>query len=450
VGKTKTTEMFPYAMTLVINAWACRTDVPLLLVERVDGTTTAALVKATVEVNVLSEVDNGVVLELFMGKASGRSGAAFGTATAAEDDETLREEVRRGDQKKACELLDAVALTRLDGVSPGNAGLFDVGKELEMILLDVALLGPPGANEMSVAALLLLVLEVMFWGKGGLVNAGAGGIVTPVRLDLCEEIAPAIDVLRGSVGVKSVVVNEVTRTDVLMEEISELIVELNPDDDRAGCVPIVKVELPLETAELDVAVGELRLDVGIMFGGTVSDEVPSVDAIEDNEALDMDDADDSAEVGAVDVNGVGDGEARLFDEAGDDVDSVMENEEDRDVAPSGDDSGVEGSGAAVNDVNPTLGRELIVLLESGALGDNTAAVLIVWPELLRVDVVVLPLEGPPVSGSGSDAVKRPLDRRVIEPVLAAEIELVLRDIVGVTTSPGLPVNEGAVLVHVVS
>ncbi|KAF3052118.1 hypothetical protein E8E11_010910 [Didymella keratinophila] len=138
-------------MTLVISARACKTEVPLLLVERVDVTTTGALVKVTVEVNVLSEVERDVVLELFMGRAGGGPGGALGAAGEAEDNTALTEKVRRSDEGKLCELLDVVALTELDRWSPGDARLIDMENEVEMTLLDFALPAPTDVDETSVA-----------------------------------------------------------------------------------------------------------------------------------------------------------------------------------------------------------------------------------------------------------------------------------------------------------
>lgn len=98
VGKTKATEAFPYAITLVISARACKAEVPLLLVERVDMAAIGALVKVTVEVNVLLEVDEDVVLELFKGKVGGGPGVACGTPTVVEEDDALKNEVKRDDE----------------------------------------------------------------------------------------------------------------------------------------------------------------------------------------------------------------------------------------------------------------------------------------------------------------------------------------------------------------
>lgn len=176
VGKTKTTEVSPYATTFVISARACRTDVPLLLVERVEVPTIGALVKVTVEVNVLSKVDKDVVLELFMGKDGRGPDVALGTTTDAEDDETLTDEVRRGDKRDTSELLDVVVLTRLD----------------------------------------------------------ARGVVPPVRLAANEESLSVLDALPEPVDVKLIVVVETMRTDVLMKELVGLNVELNPNDGSVG------------------------------------------------------------------------------------------------------------------------------------------------------------------------------------------------------------------------
>jgi hypothetical protein len=205
-----------------------------------------------------------------------------------------------------------------------------------------------------------------------------------------------------------------------------------------------------DNEEIEVAAGDLRLDVGIKIDGTLPNEVPPEVPGMDSEAPETEDEDDPVRLCIADVGGIEDSEAEFFDEASNDVAKVMDNEEDPKVVPIGVNSGLEGGGATVNDVGPALGTALTMMLESGGLDDNVAVTMIVWLELVRVDVVVLPLARTLVSGSGSDIVNCVFDDLAVEPVPVAGISPVLRDAGEVGTDAVVPIIEEAVLVVVVS
>lgn len=206
----------------------------------------------------------------------------------------------------------------------------------------------------------------------------------------------------------------------------------------------------IDNEELEPAAGNPRLDVGIEVDGTLPNKVASEVLGEDSKTPETEDEGDPVGGCIADLGGIEDSEIGLFDEASDDIGRVLDSEEDPNVVLTGVDSGVEGSGAAVNDVDPTLGTELIMVLESGGLGDDVAVITIVWPELVRIDVVALPLRGPLVSGLGSGTVKRPLDELAVELVLTAGIALVLSDVGEVGTNAVLLMIEVAVLADVMS
>ncbi|KAF3052117.1 hypothetical protein E8E11_010902 [Didymella keratinophila] len=171
--------------------------------------------------------------------------------------------------------------------------------------------------------------------------------------------------LREPVGLKLIVVEEVARIDVLIEGLGELDVGFDPND------------------ELELTAGDPRLDVdvGIEVDGTLPNEAPPEVSGGDSEMPETEDEGDPIGACIADVGSIEESEIGLLNEASDDVGRLLGNEEDPNVVPNAVDSGVEGSGAAVNDVDPALGTELILVLESGALGVNVAVTMIVWPEL---------------------------------------------------------------------
>jgi hypothetical protein len=208
--------------------------------------------------------------------------------------------------------------------------------------------------------------------------------------------------------------------------------------------------LLIDNEELEVAAGGPRLDVGMKVAGTLLSEAPTEVPGVDSEAPETEDEDDAVRLCIADWGGIEDSEIESFGEASNDVAKVMDNEEDPNVVPIGVDSGLEGGGATVNNVDPALGTALTMMLESGALGDNVTVTIIVWLELVRVDVVVLPLARTLVSGSGSDIVNRVFDDLAVEPVPVAGIAPVLRDVGEVGTDAVVPIIEEAELVDVVS
>lgn len=134
------------------------------------------------------------------------------------------------------------------------------------------------------------------------------------------------------------------------------------------------------------------------------------------------------------MEGVEVGGNRLPDEASDDVGGVKEDETD----PKEVSTDVSG------DVNLVLGTELNIVLESGTLSDDDDVMIVGWSELVRIDVVVLSMTGPLLSGSGSETVNCSLD----DPI--AVFTLVLSDFGAVGESAVLPMAKVAVLVDVVS
>lgn len=278
MGKIKTTEVPPYATTLLINARACRTDVPLLPVERVDVTTTGALVKVTVDVKVLREVDEDVVLEPFEDEEEERPGKAVATTVGSGADEALMDEDRERDEAKASKVLDVVALTGVEGGKLGDVVLLDSG--IEVTLLDVILMKPTGKDDKNV----MMLVEFVFCGMGKLVNGPEEPTGVAVIVDTDEDEMVELGALSEPIGVRMAVVEGVTTGDVLTNELVELIVKLNPNEGRAGWVPVVDVKLLTDTEKPDVVAGGLRVEVGAKLGETVSDEVPPEDAGVDSEA----------------------------------------------------------------------------------------------------------------------------------------------------------------------
>jgi hypothetical protein len=355
VGKTKVTDAFPYATTLVINARACKTDVPSLLAAGTDVTTIGALVKATVEVRVLREIDEDVVLELLAGGKAGAPVMALGNAGMLE---MLSDDVTPGVEEELGEVLDAVcdvALAKLDEESPGNMGvLLNAGGEDELARLNVALVRLAGDGD---KAIVVRLLEALFSGNAKLVNSGVGSAEAAVveedtRLKFVELPKPA--------GVELIVVGEITTSDVLINKPIELDVELTPNDGRVGETPIVEVGSPTDTGKLDVAAGELRSEVEIEVGGMIPDEIPPADVrVEDG----RDDADDPIGENVETVGGMKEEEARVLDGTSDDEVVIGEDDASPGVVSMGVDSGVEGSRAIVDDVNSVLAMESNDMLE---------------------------------------------------------------------------------------
>lgn len=95
MGKTKTTEVPPYATTLVINARACGPDVPLLPVESVVVTSTGSRLKVTVEDSVPRRVDENDAFQPFEGEEGQRPEKAVRASVGLDADETPMGEAKR-------------------------------------------------------------------------------------------------------------------------------------------------------------------------------------------------------------------------------------------------------------------------------------------------------------------------------------------------------------------
>ncbi|KAF3035798.1 hypothetical protein E8E12_003887 [Didymella heteroderae] len=357
----------------------------------------AALVDVTFEINVLTDLDEFIVLELSMATEEGGPGTACGTVVEAGGDELLTFEFEKCDEETASKLLDVVALTRVDEEIQGNMRLLlNAEDDAKLALLDVARVRPAEGEGKT---LVLLLLEVVFCGTGKLLNAGVGGAVPLAGFDMKEDNLLKLDAL---------------------------------------------------SEPLDAAVVELKPDIGIRVGKKLPSEVPVEDAAVDNEVLDMDNVDGPPGISVGDVDGGEDREIRLFDEASDDLSRVKADEEGHDVVATDGDSVVDGRGATVNHVDSAFGTGLNGVLEKEALGDDVAVTTIVWSEVMRVNVVVLPLGRSLVSGSGNEIVNLPLDDRAAELVLVAESPFETGDIDGVRVDVALPTVEVTVLVDVVS
>ena len=193
VGKTKRIDVFPYEMTLVIKARACRADVALTPGGGVEVITTGAFVNVTVDVSVLNGDD---------GKEGGPEDARRLEALASI---VLDEELE-------------VVLTRFDEVSPGVAELLPVIRgngDVRLDVLDTVALDTLGATRELV--LLKLVL----------IGVADDGIMSDVLL-LDEPLNARVGVLDDGVIIVGLLV-EISDIDVMAILLVELEERLNPE-----------------------------------------------------------------------------------------------------------------------------------------------------------------------------------------------------------------------------
>lgn len=456
MGKTKTTDVSPYATILVISARACRADVPLSLGGGVDVTTTGALGKVTVEIKVLREVDDDVVLELFAGREGGAPVIALGTTGEAGDVEVLTDEVRRRDEEELSELLNVaildVVLTKLDEGKPVNVRLLlETGVEVELTLLDVAFAKPADDDATSVA----LLLDGVFGAMRELANGGVGSAGELVEVDINKgTLLELIELLKPG-AVRMVVVEEVAISEVVVNTfVDELSVEMDPNDGRVCGVPIVGAKVPPDTVELAVGASELRVDVDASSNDDVAmppDDNPLENSdvvLAGSKVLREEDADDMSDKGSEDAFGVSDVPIAVLGKEDDGVGVTTDDGISPDVVVVGAVSGVDGSSVSVSDVDLVLGISPDEMLGNEAARDDVAMVAIICPEPICGDVVGLPPTGLSVAGSGSDIVKPPLDDLTAELVPVAENPFEVDDIEGVGKDVALPTIEVAVLVDI--
>ncbi|KAJ4383704.1 hypothetical protein N0V86_001759 [Didymella sp. IMI 355093] len=271
--------------------------------------------------------------------------------------ETLTDEVTPGVEEELSEVLDAVVcdvvLAELDEKSPGNMGvLLNAASDDELTRLNVALVRLADDDDKTI---MVRPLEALSCGNGKLVNSGVGSAEALVVKD--DTMLKFVE-LPEPVGVKLIVVEEITTSDMLINGSLKLDVELTPNDGRIGETPIVEVGSPTDTEDLNVPADELRSGVGIEVGTMLLVEIPAEDVEVGSREEGRDDADDPTGEDVETVGGMKEGETRVLDGASDDEVVIGEDDASPGVVPVGVDRGPEGSRAIVDDVNPVFAMEL--------------------------------------------------------------------------------------------
>jgi hypothetical protein len=399
-------------MILVIRARACRADVPFTPDGRVDVVTTGALLNVTVNVSVLSEVDDEDVVEP-------EDVAKLEALVNVVLDKIVEVVLRRFDQgpPNKAELLPVTGDEELKLEVFGTVELSGLDDSKELVLLELKFVNTADDGVMSV----ILLLNEVFSAKvevptGGVIKAGPlveldddADVVALLLLELEEELNPGI--------IRERVVDELAVGEVLLSKlVDKLDVAFTPNDSNIDNVLTTELEFVGDRVELvigksGVALGEIELVESVVdklvkfleedpleITGTKFVELRTIDTLDEG-------------AGAMGIENV---PVAMLDDADDGFEMTTGDEGTSlelivlDVA-----EGAESGSVLPAEIEGPAMTEDDKLLE-GAAGGIVAVIVVVRSELDLTVVVVSTLRPLLVAGSGSDTVKAPLDAVVAE------------------------------------